>query len=373
MPVGGGSAWRARSDGGTNPYRKQKGATVTFEPSKSTWVTRRIPAELHLDWEATVPPRIGDVLACEVITTGFHRRVETALGGRSQLYPGDRIMCVVGNRYATSSLEGRGLVGGEMIDMLSASGVCGTVVGRADKAGRPTRLRVLGRGMLGESALNVRSFALAPVPRTGTPEPTWLVVVGSAMDAGKTTAATSIIRGLRRHGLRVGAAKLTGTTSARDVSSFADAGAAPVVDLLDAGWPSTDGCSLPELDALVASLTGQLRVAGVDVGVLEIADGLLQRETGLLLEHLADWIGPFRVVLAAKEALAAVAGAHRLVEQGHDVLAVTGIVTSFPLACREVEAAGGIECIRTEELGDRLSVDLDRVPLNGLGGLVAAR
>jgi hypothetical protein len=81
----------------------------------------------------------------------------------------------------------------------------------------------------------------------------------------------------------VGAAKLTGTTSARDVGSFRDAGGDPVLDFADMGWPSTAGCSPAELHQTVVGLADHLRAANVEVGVLEIADGLLQAETDLLI------------------------------------------------------------------------------------------
>ena len=43
-----------------------------------------------------------------------------------------------------------------------------------------------------------------------------LIVAGTAMNAGKTTAAARLIKGLQRAGLRVGAAKVTGTGAGGD-------------------------------------------------------------------------------------------------------------------------------------------------------------
>src|SRR5262249_19573778 len=208
-----------------------------------------------------------------------HWRIETDRGDRSKLFAGDRIVCALGRRYATALLEGEADLTGRATDdachyadLLSASGLCGRVVQRSERTGRPTRLRVLGPAIRADGPLTLRAFALPRAP-TGLGAPAWLRVVGSAMDSGKTTACAAVINGLVRAGYRAGAAKLTGTASARDVGSYRDAGADPVFDFLDAGWPSTAGCDLDDLLAVVTGLIGHLAVAGVDVAVLEIADG----------------------------------------------------------------------------------------------------
>jgi hypothetical protein len=235
--------------------------------TKSTWVTRHLPPELLSVWSPLGGAVVGDVLACEVDTVSPYGRVETADGARSRLYPGDRIACVVGNRYATSMREGVATVDGPVIDLLSASGVCGKVLDRSERTSKPTTLRVLGQFRGRAVPINLRSFHRRPsVGQDG--EPVWIVVVGSAMDAGKTTACASLVRGLRTQGHRVAAAKLTGTASARDVGSFRDAGADPVVDFSDLGWPATAGCSEAELRAIVADIGEQLRADAVDVAVL---------------------------------------------------------------------------------------------------------
>lgn len=322
--------------------------------TKSTWATRLIPTGASLSLGAVESPVIGDVVACEVLNPSLHGRVETREGSRSKLYPGDTLACVVGHRYATSMLEGAGVVDSETIHLLSASGVCGRVLDRADRAAAPTTLRVLGQAHIDGRPVNLRDYALGrfgPAVR----DPLWIVVVGSAMDAGKTTACASLVAGLRRAGCRVGAAKLTGTTSARDVGSFRDAGAHVVFDFADLGWPSTAGCDLSELHEVVTGLAGHLRASGVDVGVLEIADGLLQSETQAVLEHLQQWLGRAQVVLAARESLAAIAGVQLLNGHGLQVLAVTGVVSSSPLARREVETAGAGTCLPTAALGRLLA------------------
>jgi hypothetical protein len=286
---------------------------------------------------------------CEVVTPSLHSRLETRTGERSKLYPGDQIICAVGARYATSLLEAVAEIDGERADLISASGLCGRVVHRNDGVGAPTRLRVLRQAFKAGQPVNLKCFALgAPLAEAG--KPSWVLVVGSEMDSGKTTVCASLIHGAVSRGLRVAAAKLTGTSSARDPGSFRDAGARPVLDFLDCGVPSTAGCSIDELVTISRSLIGHVRASGVDVAVLEIADGLLQPETAALLQALREFLPDPWLVLTTRESLAAQAGAERLRQLGYRVAAVSGIVSSSPLARREVELSSGIRCLAPAQL-----------------------
>jgi len=251
---------------------------MTARALKPTWVTRRLPTDLALSWGAPHDPQVADLLLCEVVRTALHGRVETTSGSRMKLYAGDQIICAVGNRYATALLEAAAEAATARIDLLSASGVCGRVLERAHTTNRPTSLQVLGQAFSAGHPVNLRSFSLGPPPLAAG-DPSWVVVVGSAMDSGKTTACASLIHGLTAAGLRVGAAKLTGTASARDFGAFRDAGAAPVLDFLDVGWPSTMGCTTEDLRGILQAIAGHLRAAPLDWAVLEIADGLLQWPT----------------------------------------------------------------------------------------------
>jgi hypothetical protein len=97
--------------------------------------------------------------------------------------------------------------------------------------------------------------------------------------------------------------------------------------------------------------------AGVDVGVLEVADGLQQFETGGLIEGLGERSAQTAVIIAAQESLAAVAAVEHIARAGLRTAAVSGVLTNSPLARREVEMNCGVECIRTAELAGR-GVDL---------------
>lgn len=336
---------------------------------KQTWVSRRIPSSFEFQWGPVIRPGVvGEVFLCEVAGIGLHGRAETVDGSRSKLYPGDHIICTPGNRYATSMIEATSGFTGSNADLLSASGVCGTVLQRSDGVSPPTSLVVVAQAMNKERPLNLRDFALDSISPVGN-EPFWLIVAGSAMDSGKTTACASLINGLRRAGLRVGAGKITGTASARDYGSFKDAGAHAVYDFLDMGWPSTAGCSNEELQSIADGILSHLQVAGIDVGVLEIADGLLQPETEMVLRYLSKRLAASRMILTVCESLAAASGAEHLERLGHKVAAISGIVSSSPLARREVELSSGVPCIRTKELSSRASSLIQALPSIDRAGL----
>ena len=106
-------------------------------------------------------------------------------------------------------------------------------------------------------------------------------VAGTCMNAGKTVAATELVRGLSRSGLRVAACKLTGVSLMRDTLSMQDAGALVAYTFNDAGIASTHpGMTVPVARGLlnrIAKGPAPGSAAGVrpDVIVAELGDGIL--------------------------------------------------------------------------------------------------
>jgi hypothetical protein len=100
-------------------------------------------------------------------------------------------------------------------------------------------------------------------------------VAGTCMNAGKTVAATELVRGLARSGLRVAACKLTGVSLMRDTLSMLDAGALAALTFNDAGAASTHaGMTVPVARGLLNRLTRE-RGSRPDVIVAELGDGIL--------------------------------------------------------------------------------------------------
>lgn len=301
----------------------------------------------------------GQLLLAEVTQLGQHDGVQLDSGRRAQLYLGDRLVVCLGNRYAPDQFEGIAKIeNGQDCELLAGGGVAGVVRHRHGRMRAATGLRVL--GVLGDAdglAVNIARFALPlPEPRhSDTPAVPIVVVVGSSMNAGKTTACASLIHGLSRNGWRVGAVKVTGTGSFGDVQSYVDAGAAEVLDFTDAGLVSTYRVEPTLMERTSRRLIAELEARGCDMVVVEVADGLFQHETAALMASptLRDALG--QVVFAAADAMGAVAGVQRLRNLGWKVRAFTGLVTASPLAASEAEAVlqsigSAVPCFSRDDL-----------------------
>ncbi len=294
-------------------------------------------------------PRPGDIVLARLEKIGKNTRLELASGRTCDLRVGDLLAVTFGNRYATQQFEGYAQRDEDGCDLLSMGGVCGQVKSRHDGVPEPSKLRTL--GALGDAqgrALHLRDFGVKA--EGGSRWPFVVVVCGSAMDSGKTHTAVNLILGLRRDQRRVASIKLTGTAAGRDVWKAMDSGASVALDFVDGGFPSTYLCSLVELLDLHHRLVFHAASRGADWVVIEIADGLLQRETSQLLGSPAfrDTVGGW--VFATNDPLAAVGGVSVL--RGWDIrpAAISGILTASPLAMREAQAATGVRCLTAEQL-----------------------
>jgi hypothetical protein len=327
-----------------------------FSDAKWSFVTRGV-----IDREATRlgsltrEPRLGDLVAARVVSLNAHDSLENAHGRRVRLYPGDVVVGAYGNRYATDYYEGY-LPTGTAAHLLTAGGVIGQVASAHAHRNEPTELEVLGflTGPTG-APLSLDDFAI-PLPAPAAPELGTFVVVGSSMNAGKTTTASALVQGWARAGLRVGAGKVTGSGSGKDRWMYEDAGAAAMVDFLDFGMPSTFGYPQERLTATMVGIRDELVRRGSSVVVLEIADGLLQSETRALTACLPGFADA--AVLAVADALSAVAGVEIMHALGVPVRTISGLVTASPLASREAVEATGIPVLSPSELVTGGALDL---------------
>ncbi|MCG8404711.1 MAG: hypothetical protein MI923_05885 [Phycisphaerales bacterium] len=298
------------------------------------------------------PPCANDVIVAEVVEIGRHKRIGTASLRRCHLLSGDLVGVAYGNRYATRQYEGRVPDSFGPCHLIGGGGVCGEVVGMAGDMNTPTVLRPLGylRNGKGER-LNLQEHGLRPLPEP-TVKPKVILVVGSAMDSGKTTVAASIIHGLSRSGSVVCAGKLTGTAASKDLLLMKDSGAVHVLDFTNAGHSSTAQCSQEELWNIFLTITSHLAVPGPDYIVLEIADGITQRETELLLElHLAHHFADI-AIYACNDSLGVRMGLRLLRKYDLNTVAVSGCVACSPLATREAQELTHIPVLPHEQLSE---------------------
>ncbi len=317
---------------------------------KWSYVARCLPEALEtsIGPHASIP-RSGDLVLARVVSLGAHGHLENRHGRRMRLYAGDIIVGAYGNRYATDFYEGY-VPEGAHCHLLTAGGLIGTVASRHDAQDEPTELEVLGSVVTADGRpLSTESFA-RPIPPLTAPRLATIAVVGSGMNAGKTTTVSGLVHGLTRTGLTTGAGKVTGSGSGKDRWAYLDAGADPVLEFLDFGMPSTFGYDLDRLGATMLGIRSGLAVDGAEVAVLELADGLLQEETRHLLGRLAGVADA--VVLAAVDALSAQAGVEVLRGLGVPVAAISGLLTRSPLAVRETERATDLPVVPPWDLAE---------------------
>jgi len=153
-------------------------------------------------------------------------------------------------------------------------------------------------------------------------------------------------------GLRVAAIKGTGTGAFGDMNAYADAGAQVTLDFTDAGMATTYLEPLPRIRAALDTLLAEAAARDCDVAVVEIADGVLQRETAALLADPAARSAFDGFLYACPDALSAVGGVAALAPCGVRPHALTGLISRAPLATREAEAATGLRVISREALRD---------------------
>ena len=318
---------------------------------KCSYNTRRIDkSAIRVLLDGDMRPVPGDLLLARITRLGHHKRIELEQGRRAPLFVGDEVMVCYGHRYAPDQFEAEVPSDLRECHLVAAGGIASLCLSLHDSARSPTLIQPLGLlGDLQERPINLSDWALEPAV-CQRPRPFVAVVVGTAMNAGKTTSAAHLIKGLSRSGLKVGAAKLTGTGAGGDRWLMKDAGAVEVVDFTDAGFVSTYHASITELEEIQAKLINHLRNKGVEAIVLEIADGLFQKETAALLESARLRANIDVVIFAANDAMGACGGAEWLIQRNLPLVAISGCVSSSPLAAREASMATGLAVLGLEAL-----------------------
>ena len=315
--------------------------------AKFSFVTGGLGSRAVTIAKARRQPAQGDLVVARVETVSQHHCLEDPHGRRARLYAGDLVVGAYGGRYATDFYEGY-VPAGSHAHLLTAGGVIGTVASSHVRCGEPTALEVIGALADGSGTPLKLADLARPRPPAADPRPVTVVVVGSAMNAGKTTTAAGVIRGWARTGLRVGGGKATGSGSGKDRWVFVDAGAHCVADFVDFGMPSTFGYPADRLVATMHAIRDALAAEGATHVVVEIADGLLQAQTRELLATLPAFADS--VLLAVSDALGAVGAQGVLACAGVRVSALSGLVSASPLAAREAAEATGLPVVTPDEL-----------------------
>ena len=307
-------------------------------PSAALTLTRR---QIRSYKDVDRPPDVGDVVYGSISRIGQHSSLENVSGRIHMIHNGTRAIFVFGNRYAPDYYEG--LVPTTMmeeVDLLDRSGMIGIVQTKNSMIKDPTRVRILGYVCAEDgTVLNTRSFPRV-VPQghhKSEPRARMILVCGTSMNSGKSTAATACCWALTSMGYTVRASKVTGTASLKDILHMNDAGAYPYTDFTYLGYPSTYMLSEGEVLSIFNKLDLKYANNPSNFWVVEFADGINQRETAMLLRHPEVASRIHRLIFCAGDASGAVGGLRVLNELfGLVPDALSGVCSGSPLHIREI-------------------------------------
>lgn len=310
---------------------------------KQTIATRGITEyTLNQELASTRIPKAGDVGLFQVLEVDRHSSMQCIDKRSHSIFDGDYILAVFGDRYATSQYEG--YVPTEVLDVyhiIGAGGVIGIV--RTKNAAwedyEPTTVKLVGyccdkEGQVMNTLFRekTRTNFAGKVPNDAK----IILSIGSTMDSGKTTTAAHIARGLKTTGKQVAFMKLTGTVYTKDVDYVVDCGADIGIDFSNLGFPSTYLVDEQTILDIYQTLLNELGQSKPEYIVMEIADGLFQRETSMLLRNKAFMSTIHNVVFSCGDSLSVMAGLQVL--HGWDInpCMVSGRFTMSPLLITEV-------------------------------------
>lgn len=287
-------------------------------------------------------PKMGDLIFGIVTQLGQHNSLENKSGRIHTIHNGTKIIGVFGNRYAPDYYEGvipRNTP--KEVDLLARSGVVGSMVSKSAKVIDPTRIKILGyvcdkKGKI----INTLNYPLISPKRKikKWPRAKMILVCGTSMNSGKTTAAIAVCRALKMYGFLVRASKVTGTASLKDILGMNDAGAKSVADFSYFGFPSTYLLPPKDLFSIFNNLDLKYANNPKNYWVVEFADGINQRETRLLLENKDVRKRIHKFIFCASDAFGAIGGLKILKEHFNlEPDAISGICSSSPLHIKEIK------------------------------------
>ena len=286
-------------------------------------------------------PEIGDVVYGSISRIGQHSTLENVSGRIHIIHNGSKAIFVFGNRYAPDYYEGLIPTNTRSeIDLLARSGVIGVLKTKNSKVKDPTRVKILGFvcDKNGE-VINTRNFSLInPRKKIKTnPRSRMILVCGSSMNSGKSVSAAACCWALSAMGYRVRASKITGTASLKDILHMNDAGAEHYSDFTYLGFPSTYMLDPDELHTIFNLLDLKYANNPKNFWIVELADGIIQRETAKLLSSEEVLSRVHRFIFCANDAFGAIGGL-RILNEKFNITphAISGVCSSSPLLVREL-------------------------------------
>jgi hypothetical protein len=257
---------------------------------------------------------------------------------------GDLVVGALGKRAATLEATGdwEAIEADGLMEMLTGAGLFGKCLSKSTLLPPLLTLRYRGHVLQQGRKVTMRGCVEA-VPERPFTTPV-VLLVGSSMSAGKTTAARVVIRLLKRAGRTVIGAKLTGAGRYRDVLSMGDAGADYIFDFVDAGLPSTV-CPEATYRWALRQLLSRMAGAAADVAVVEAGASPLEPYNGAVAS--AELEENVRLTILCASDPYAVLGVMSAFGIRPDL--VTGIATNTEAGIALVERLAGIRALNVLE------------------------
>lgn len=304
-------------------------------------------------------PKAGDVAIFKVLRIGKHKAIQGDSGKNYYIFPGDYIMAAFGNRYATNQFEG--YVPTEVMDqyqILGQGGCIGILKSCHAKLKDigATELKLVGYAMNeNKEVINTHYLKSKEVTfKPNKPRDHKLILsVGSSMDSGKTTSAAFLCRGLKQAGNTVAFIKLTGTVFSKDKRYVRDCGADMAVDFSYFGFPSTYMYGLQQVLNIYEGLLDKVSAIDPDYVVVEIADGLLQRETDMLM-HCQEFTNTVdHILLSCGDSLGVLSGLNYLESIDFTPFGISGLINVSPLLVDETRRSTSIPVLDLSDLASK--------------------
>jgi len=287
-------------------------------------------------------PEVGDVIYGKVLNLGQHGQIENKNGRLHTITEGVKSLFVFGNRYAPDYYEGfvPQLMSNE-IELIARSGVVGKVNVKNNKIKEPTIIKVLGYLIDKDGkVVNTKNFnMIVPSNKKISSKRAKLILnVGTSMNSGKSMSAAACCSVLSSLGHNVRFSKVTGTASLKDILNTQDRGAEIVNDFTFMGYPSTYMLAEEELLNIFNSIDLKIANNFKNYWVVEFADGILQRETKMLLRNEMVKKRIHKLIFSADSAFGAIGGITVLQNKFNlSPDAISGVCSSSPLMIRELK------------------------------------
>ena len=300
-------------------------------------------------------PQNGDLIYGEVQKLGQHKSLESTSARIHTIHDKTRAVFVFGNRYAPDYYEG--FVPeqyNDETDLIARGGIVGSTKCKNGLISDPTKIKVLGYICDKDgNVINTRERSLITIKKdhfSKKKRAKIILCIGTSMNSGKSYAAAACCYALSSADKNVRAAKVTGTASLKDILLMEDCGASHIADFTYLGYPSTYMISREELLHIFNTIDFKYGNNPENYLVIEFADGILQRETAMLLEMPEIKQRIHKIIFCAQDAFGALGGIKLLKDKFNLVPdAVSGICSSSPLLIRELSEFTDIPIMKSAE------------------------